>query len=407
MNELETLRVAFRALLRNKLRSFLTTLGMIFGVGAVVATVAIGEGARSAVEEAFASMGTNLLVVLPGSSTTGGARGGFGSQPTLTWEDLRGGADRGPHRALRGAVPPELRRRSLSEEQNWTTQVAGTEPDYFEVRSWPMTLGTRFTDSDVDTGTKVVVLGGTVADKLFGPNSNPVGQSVRIRNIPFQVVAVAGRKGQTPTGQDSDDVVFIPAPPSRRRSRVGWGSFSRAPSSSARPTPPPRERQVTDLLRDRHRIGGPSEDDFQIRNLAEVASAQEESSRTVTLFLAIVAAVSLLVGGIGIMNIMLVSVTERTREIGTRIAVGARGGDILRQFLSEAVVLSVAGGLLGISAGVVTARWLTAAFHWPVAFRWDVMLLAVVFSGAVGVVFGLYPARKASRLDPIDALRYE
>jgi putative ABC transport system permease protein len=387
MNGLETLRVAFRALLRNKLRSFLTTLGMIFGVGAVVATVAIGEGARATVEEAFASMGTNLLVVLPGSANTGGARGGFGSQPTLTWDDLK--AMRSEVPSVRYAVP-YLRSSSqvLSEEQNWTTQIAGTEPDYFEIRSWPMALGTRFTDSDVDTGTKVAVLGGTVAEKLFG-------------------VAVAGRKGQTPTGQDSDDVVFIPRTTFQAKIQGGLGKFLQGTIFISATNATTAETQVTELLRDRHRIGGPSEDDFQIRNLAEVASAQEESSRTVTLFLAIVAAVSLLVGGIGIMNIMLVSVTERTREIGTRIAVGARGIDILRQFLGEAVVLAVAGGVLGITAGVGVARWLTAAFHWPVAFRPDVMIVAVVFSGAIGVVFGLYPARKASQLDPIEALRYE
>jgi putative ABC transport system permease protein len=406
MNGLETLRVAVRALMRNKLRSLLTTLGMVFGVGAVVATVAIGEGARSAVEEAFASMGTNLLVVLPGSNVTLGARGGFGSQPTLTWDDLK---------AIRTEVPtvryavPYLRSTSqvLSEEQNWTTQVGGTEPDYFEVRNWKMGLGTRFTDSDVDTGTKVVVLGATVTEKLFGPNSNPVGQVVRIRNIPFQVVAVAEKKGQTPMGQDYDDVVFIPRTTFQTKIQGGLGKFLNGTIFISATDVNAAERKVTELLRDRHRIGGATEDDFNIRNLAEVASAQEESSRTVTLFLAVVAAVSLLVGGIGIMNIMLVSVTERTREIGTRIAVGARARDILRQFLGEAVTLSVAGGILGILAGVVTARWLTTAFHWPVAFRADVMLLAVVFSGAVGILFGLYPARKASRLDPIDALRYE
>jgi putative ABC transport system permease protein len=406
MNGLETLRVAVRALLRNKLRSLLTTLGMVFGVGAVVATVAIGEGARSAVEEAFASMGTNLLVLLPGSNTTGGARGGFGSQPTLTWDDLR---------AIRAEVPtvryavPYLRSTSqvLSEEQNWTTQIGGTEPDYFEVRNWKMALGTRFTESDVDTGTKVVVLGATVAEKLFGPNSNPVGQVVRIRNIPFQVVAVADKKGQTPTGQDYDDAAFVPRTTFQTKIQGGLGKFLSGTIFISTTDANAAERQVTELLRDRHRIGGPTEDDFQIRNLAEVASAQEESSRTVTLFLAVVAAVSLLVGGIGIMNIMLVSVTERTREIGTRIAVGARARDILRQFLGEAVTLSVAGGVLGILAGVITARWLTAAFHWPVAFRVDVMLFAVLFSGAVGIIFGLYPAQKASQLDPIEALRYE
>jgi putative ABC transport system permease protein len=379
---------------------------MIFGVGAVVATVAIGEGARATVEEAFASMGTNLLVVLPGSANTGGARGGFGSQPTLTWDDLK---------AIRSEVPtaryavPYLRSSSqvLSEEQNWTTQVAGTEPDYFEIRSWPMALGTRFTDSDVDTGTKVVVLGGTVAEKLFGVGSNPVGQTVRIRNIPFQVVAVAGKKGQTPTGQDSDDVVFIPRTTFQAKIQGGLGKFLQGTIFISATNASIAERQVTELLRDRHRIGGPSEDDFQIRNLAEVASAQEESSRTVTLFLAIVAAVSLLVGGIGIMNIMLVSVTERTREIGIRKALGAKRRRILGQFALEAVTLSLFGGVLGLALGLsLTAlgRW---AFGFPMTVPAWAIALALVMSSGVGLVFGIYQAARAAALDPVEAMRSE
>jgi len=391
--------------MRNKLRSFLTTLGMIFGVGAVIATVAIGEGARSAVEAAFASMGTNLLVVLPGTTTSGGARGGSGTQPTLTWDDLK--AIRNELPSVRYAVAV-LRSGSqvISEDANWTTQVQGTEPDFFEIRNWPMLMGTRFTQSDVDAGAKVVVLGATVADKLFGPNANPVGQLVRIRNIPFQVVAVAGRKGQSPFGQDYDDAVFIPLTTYMAKVQGGLQKFIAGQILVTGVTAARAEADVTALLRDRHNLRG-GDDDFSIRNLAEVASAQEESSRTVSLLLAIVAGVSLLVGGIGIMNIMLVSVTERTREIGTRMAIGARGMDILMQFLVESVTLATLGGLLGIAFGVLTARWMTSLFHWPVLFRADVILVSVVFSALVGVVFGLYPAQKASRLDPIEALRFE
>jgi len=391
--------------MRNKLRSFLTTLGMIFGVGAVIATVAIGEGARSAVEAAFASMGTNLLVVLPGTTTSGGVRGGSGTQPTLTWDDLK--AIRTELPSVRYAVAV-LRSGSqvISEDANWTTQVQGTEPDFFEIRNWPMLMGTRFTQSDVDAGTKVVVLGATVADKLFGPNANPVGQVVRIRNIPFQVVAVAGRKGQSPFGQDYDDAVFIPLTTYMAKVQGGLQKFIAGQILITGVTAARAETDVTALLRDRHNLKG-GDDDFSIRNLAEVASAQEESSRTVSLLLAIVAGVSLLVGGIGIMNIMLVSVTERTREIGTRMAIGARGMDILMQFLVEAVTLATLGGLLGIAFGVLTARWMTSLFHWPVLFRADVILVSVVFSALVGVAFGLYPAQKASRLDPIEALRFE
>jgi putative ABC transport system permease protein len=405
VNLLEVLRVALRALMRNKLRSFLTTLGMIFGVGAVIATVAIGEGARSAVEAAFASMGTNLLVVLPGTTTAGGARGGSGTQPTLTWDDLK--AIRSELPSVRYAVAV-LRSGSqvISEDANWTTQIQGTEPDFFEIRSWPMQLGTRFTQSDVDAGTKVAILGATVSEKLFGASANPVGQVVRIRNIPFQVVAVAAKKGQSPFGQDYDDTVFIPLSTFMAKVQGGLQKFIAGQILVTGVTAERAENDVTMLLRDRHNVRA-GEDDFFIRNLAEVASAQEESSRTVSLLLAIVAGVSLLVGGIGIMNIMLVSVTERTREIGTRMAIGARGIDILMQFLVEAVTLATLGGLLGITAGVGIARWMTSLFHWPVLFRADVILVAVVFSAFVGVAFGLYPARKASRLDPIEALRYE
>ena len=405
MNLFEVIRVALRALLRNKLRSFLTTLGMIFGVGAVIATVAIGEGARSAVEEAFASMGTNLLVVLPGTTTAGGARGGSGTQPTLTWDDLK--AIRTELPSVRYAVAV-LRSGSqvISEDANWTTQIQGTEPDFFEIRSWPMQIGTRFTQSDLDSGSKVAILGATVAEKLFGANANPIGHVVRIRNIPFQVVAVAGKKGQSPFGQDYDDTVFIPLTTFMAKVQGGLQKFIAGQILVTGVTAERAESDVTMLLRDRHNLRG-GDDDFFIRNLAEVASAQEESSRTVSLLLAIVAGVSLLVGGIGIMNIMLVSVTERTREIGTRMAIGARAVDILMQFLVEAVTLATCGGMFGIAFGVLTARWMTSLFHWPVLFRADVVAVAVVFSALVGVAFGLYPARKASQLDPIEALRYE
>src|SRR5262249_28355627 len=303
---------------------------------------------------------------------------------------------------VRYAVP-YLRSTSqvLSEEQNWTTQVGGTDPDYFEIRSWPMTYGTRFTDSDVDAGTKVVILGATVAEKLFGPNSNPVGLVVRIRNIPFQVIAVASRKGQNPNGQDYDDAVFIPRTTFIAKIQGGLGTFINGAIFISATNATTAEKQVTELLRDRHRIGGPADDDFSVRNLAEVASAQEESSRTVTLFLAIVAAVSLLVGGIGIMNIMLVSVTERTREIGTRIAVGARARDILRQFLGEAVVLAVTGGLLRLAAGGLTPRGAPSALPWPGADPVGGLGLAVAFRGAVGGVLGLFPGGEGPQARPL------
>jgi putative ABC transport system permease protein len=409
MNLLQTLRVAVRALLRNKLRSFLTTLGIIIGVSAVIAMVAIGEGAKASVEASFASMGSNLLVVLPGSTTSGGQRGGFGSMPTLTWDDLR---------AIRSEVPtvryaaPQLRSTAqlLSEDQNWNTSVFGTTPEYFSIRNWPVAMGSTMSDSDVESGSKVVFLGQTVSDKLFGPNADPVGQLVRVKNIPFEVKGVMARKGQSSSGQDYDDAVFVPLKAFQTKIQGGLQQYIAGTiyiGASSPETTERAEKAVTNLLRDRHHIGPGSDDDFSSRNLTELASAQEEGTRTLTTLLASIAAVSLLVGGIGIMNIMLVSVTERTREIGVRMAVGANPANILAQFLVEALTLATTGGVLGIVLGLLTAQRLAAQFGWPMLIRPDIIAIAVGFSALVGVGFGLYPARKASRLDPIDALRFE
>ncbi|HTP29144.1 MAG TPA: ABC transporter permease [Anaeromyxobacteraceae bacterium] len=408
MSYFQTLRVALRALARNKLRSFLTTLGMVIGVSAVIAMVAIGDGAKARVEESFAAMGSNMLIVLPGTTSTGGAQGGFGSMPTITWDDLR---------AIQTDVPsvsyaaPVLRSSAqvLSEDQNWGTTVYGTTPDYFAIRSWPTALGVGITEPDVDSGTKIALLGETVVDKLFGSSTDPVGQTIRIKNVPFQVVGVLARKGQSPLGQDYDDGVYVPSATFLAKIQGGLKNylsgtiFVGAASNDTQRA----ENQIRSLLRDRHHLAAGADDDFSIRNLAEMANAQQEGTRTLTTLLASIAAVSLLVGGIGIMNIMLVSVTERTREIGVRMAVGARSQDILLQFLAEALTLAVAGGMIGVVLGFGTAWRLAASFGWPVMFRPDVVLIAVGFSGLVGVGFGLYPARKASALDPIQALRYE
>jgi putative ABC transport system permease protein len=408
MNPLLTLRIAMRALLRNKLRSFLTTLGIIIGVAAVIAMVAIGEGAKAQVEKAFAAMGTSLLIVMPGSTSSGGARGGFGSQPTLTWDDLK---------AIQTEVPsvriasPVLRSSAqvVSEDQNWTTQVQGTTPEYFEIRTWTVASGTALTQSDVDGGTKVIVLGQTVAKQLFG-GADPVGQVIRIKNTPFQVVGVLQAKGQSPTGQDFDDGAFVPITTFQTKIQGGLqkylsGTIFVSALSSSDTTR--AQNAITGLLRDRHHIRQGTDDDFSIRNLTEIAGAQQEGTKTMTTLLASIAMVSLLVGGIGIMNIMLVSVTERTREIGVRMAVGAKPHHILAQFLVEALTLSVMGGLLGVGGGISGGGWLASRFGWPILVRPDIVFISVVFSALVGVGFGLYPARKASRLDPIEALRYE
>ncbi len=408
MNPLVTVRIAVRAIIRNKMRSFLTVLGIVIGVAAVIAMMAVGAGAKARIEQAFAAMGTNLLVILPGSTTTGGMQGGFGSQPTLTWDDL---AAIGKQVPTVKAAAPQLRTNAsvIAESGNWSTSVVGTSPEYFEIRGWPMAVGQALTQADVDTGNKVVVLGQTVVEKLYGSSVNPVGQTVRIRNIPFTVVGVAERKGQSATGQDYDDTVFLPYTVFARKIQGGLGKYLSGSiyvtATSAEDTPR-AQAAITALLRERHRLSS-GEDDFSIRNLSEVAGAQAAGTETMTSLLASVAAVSLLVGGIGIMNIMLVSVTERTREIGIRMAIGAKPRQILLQFLIEAVTLSLAGGLLGVLLGVGVSKWIAAKFGWATQIDPNVVVVAVAFSAFVGIAFGLYPARKASQLDPIDALRYE
>jgi putative ABC transport system permease protein len=403
------MRIAGRALLRNKLRSFLTALGIIIGVGAVIAMVAIGDGAKSMVEQQFAAMGSNLLIIQSGSTTSGGSRGGFGSQPTLTWDDMA--AIKREISAVK-YVAPQLRANDqvLNEEQNWNTQINGTTPDFFLIRSWPMALGQPMSQADVDGATKTVVLGRTVVDKLYGPNADPVGQSVRIRNVPFLVVGVLAKKGQSASGQDYDDAVFIPSSTFQAKIQGGLKQYLKGViivSATGADATARAERQITALLKERHHLRNTTEDDFSIRNLAELANAQQEGTRTLTTLLASIAAVSLLVGGVGIMNIMLVSVTERTREIGLRMAVGARRADILYQFLVESLTLSIAGGVVGIATGLGVAQQLSTRFDWPLLIRPQVIFVAVGFSALVGVGFGLYPARKASRLDPIEALRFE
>jgi putative ABC transport system permease protein len=409
MNLLGTIRVAVRALLRNKLRSFLTTLGIIIGVFAVIAMVAVGEGAKANVEASFASMGSNLLMILPGTTTRGGAFGGFGSMPTLTWDDLK--AIRAEISTVRYAAATLRSTAQIqSEVQNWSTTVTGTSPEFFDLRSWPVAAGTVFTQSDLDGGVKVAVLGQTVVDKLYGPNADPVGQTIIIKNIPFQVIGFLGKKGQSSMGQDNDDAVFVPQTTFQAKIQGGLQKYIQGVimvSAVSAEATTKAQTQITGLLRDRHHIQPGQDDDFQIRNMTEIANSVAAGAATLTALLASVAAVSLLVGGIGIMNIMLVSVTERTREIGLRMAVGAKPRHILAQFLVEALTLSVRGGIVGIALGLWTAQALARRFGWPMILRPEIILIAVGFSALIGVGFGLYPARKASLLDPIDALRYE
>lgn len=329
--------------------------------------------------------------------------------PTLTWDDLRAIREEVP--TVRAAAA-NLRTAAqvLSEDQNWTTSVQGTSPAFFAIRNWPAAKGELFTESDVEGRNKVVVLGATVAEKLFGAGSNPVGQVVRIKNVPFQVVGVLATKGQSPMGQDYDDCAIVPETVFQASIQGGLQSFINGAivvSATSPETLARAQRQITDLLRDRHHLVEGTDDDFSIRNLTEMASMQQQGTETLTLLLASIAAVSLLVGGIGVMNIMLVSVTERTREIGLRMAIGAKPRDILAQFLVEALTLSIAGGILGVLLGLYAAESLATRFGWPLLIRPEIVAVAVGFSALVGVGFGMYPATKAARLDPIEALRYE
>ena len=405
MNFLMIFKIAGRALARNTMRSVLTMLGIIIGVAAVIAMVAVGQGAKAQIESQIASIGSNLLMVFPGSTTQGGVHAGSGSVTTLTEDDAL--AIQKELSSVRLAAP-SLRTvaQVVSANQNWSTGVTGSTPDYFAVRDWSFDSGGSFTQSDYDGATKAAVIGKTVATNLFG-SQDPIGQIIRIQNVPFRVVGLLSPKGQSAMGQDQDDTVIIPL--STLQKRIMGVTYVQAIMISANSPEETvaAEEEIQRLLHQRHHIPPKQDDDFTVRNMTDIAAAAEASSQIMTLLLGSIASVSLIVGGIGIMNIMLVSVTERTREIGIRMAVGARSRDILLQFLIEAVVLSLAGGILGVILGVASSRIISTFVHWPTIISLRSIMLASVFSIAIGVFFGLYPARRAASLDPIEALRYE
>ena len=410
MTFLATLKVALTALRTNKLRSALTMLGIIIGVGAVIAMVGVGAGAQARVEDQIRSLGSNLVIVLSGNVISGGARMGSGSQPTISEDDAYA-LQR--EIATIEASAPQLRGSGqvVFGNSNWSTSILGITPEYFVARSWSTTSGRPIESSDIESGAKVVMLGQTVARNLFG-EADPVGETIRVRRVPHVIVGVLERKGQSMVGQDQDDVVLIPISTARKRVLGGQQVKSRSVQSITVKVwegqdVAAAEQEMRSLLRQRHRLQPSQEDDFFLRNLSEVLTAQEESSRVLAMLLAAIASVSLVVGGIGIMNIMLVSVTERTREIGLRMAVGARGRDILLQFLVEAVTLALIGGLVGIVLGVAASFAVGHFAGWRTEMNAAAIVLAVTFAGAIGVFFGFYPARKAARLAPIDALRHE
>src|SRR5262245_44364292 len=403
-------RIAVRALRVNKLRSALTMLGIVIGVGAVITMVAVGAGAQARVAEQIQSLGSNLIVVLSGSVTSSGVRLGSGSQLTITEDDAWAIQREIP---LVEAAAPTMRggAQIVYGNLNWATSIQGVTPEYFAARDWAVVSGRTFSQEDVDGATKVALLGQTVTFNLFG-DTDPVDQVIRIKNVPFTVVGVLDRKGQTTYGQDQDDTILIPLSTAKKKvvgtsqaNAKAVGSISvkvrQASMMGA------AEQEIRALLRQRHRLQSYQDDDFWIRNLAEVLQSQEESSQVLTMLLAAIASVSLIVGGIGIMNIMLVSVTERTREIGLRMAVGARGRDILTQFLVEAVTLSLIGGLIGIAFGLLGTYAIAYFAEWSTLIDPRAIVVAFGFAAAVGIFFGFYPARKAASLNPIDALRYE
>jgi putative ABC transport system permease protein len=405
MNLVQILRIAMRALARNKLRSALTMLGIIIGVAAVIAMVSVGQGAQQQAQDQIAAMGSNVLFIGSGAVSRGGMSMGWGATKSLVYDDMTAILHECP--AIAAAAPgTTATAQVVYGNDNWNTRITGTEPQFFDIKVWNFQEGGPFLQADVESANNVAVIGETVRKNLFGA-TDPLGQTIRVNNLPFKVVGVLDLKGTSPMGDDQDDTIVLPVTTVQKKMNgqtwLRWimvSAVSREASYAA-------QKQISAVLRDRHRIRAGQDDDFFVRNLADFAQLADEQSRLFTILLASIASISLVVGGIGIMNIMLVSVTERTREIGIRMAIGATEGDVQQQFLIEAIVLSLIGGAVGIALGLGASSTIANTLGWPVLVSSKAIVIAAVFSAAIGIFFGFYPARKAARLDPIDALRYE
>ena len=405
MDLISILRLAMRALARNKMRSILTMLGIIIGVGAVIASVAVGEGASEQIQQQISNLGDNMVWVEAGGRAVNGVRTGSRGTKTLVMGDVKAMQQQVPLvYNCSGHVDGPVQ--IVYGNQNWFSQARGVSPEFLQVRRLGIERGDSFSQDDVDHSANVCLLGQTIVDNLFG-SADPVGQTIRIQNLPMRVIGVLTPKGQSPTGQDQDDTLIVPLTTMQKKIRgIDW--LDDIMCSATSPTAiKPAEQQITSLLRERHHLRVDEDEDFNLRHPAEIASARAESQKIMTILLASIASVSLLVGGIGIMNIMLVSVTERTREIGLRLAIGANESDVRMQFLGEATLLSLMGGALGVIIGVAGSMTISTTLRWPTRIPVEALLVAVIFSAAVGVFFGFYPAYKASHLDPIEALRYE